>query len=103
MIRRFSFFMDCVISDVTVISFLTESCSQKTLRVSTVVSPLVIALGTDHHLVTKLKAIKIAVMGLWPSVPSRIERDMGYLLKVTWPTFGKVFSLKYLFHDFNYV
>lgn len=92
--------MDCIISDVTVISFLTESCSQKTLRVSTVVSPLVIALGTHHHLVTKLKAIKITVMGLWPSVPGRVERDLGYLLKVMWPTFAKVFILKYLFYCF---
>lgn len=71
---------------------------------STVVSPLVIALRTDHHLITKLKAMKIAVMGLlhkWSaSVPSRVEKDMGYLLKVTWPTFRKVFTLKYLFHCF---
>lgn len=56
--------MDYIISDVPVISFLTQSCSQKSLRVSTVVSPLVIALRTDHHLVTKLKVMKIAVMGL---------------------------------------
>lgn len=56
--------MDYIISDVPVISFLTQSCSQKSLRMSTVVSPLVIALRTDHHLVTKLKAMKIAVTGL---------------------------------------
>lgn len=64
MFRRFSFFMDYIISDVPVSFFPDTVLQSEDSPCDTVVSPLVIALRTDHHLVTKLKAMKIAVMGL---------------------------------------